>query len=297
MTSVVLNNPSQPICFHVACDGLGENDKQNLDKFSLLYKNVRVMVYNAAPLVNEIKKVQPAQKYMEEAAFLRVFLPLLLPQNIEKIIYMDADTLCIGALGELWEAELGENIIGAVFYEKADAHLQWLNLKSGDYFSSGVMVIDLAKWRQSRITQKIAEFQQNIGQDFYMLTGDAINSVLSGKAASLPPKFNSMIEAYNPLFDDIKANTAVLHFVNEGKPWQKYTEKWVENLYWSYVRRSLWFYIEPEEPWEIKTVFMAGKNAELSGNYKDAAYYLGQAANRLLDYYIEHQKKENDENA
>ena len=31
MTSIVWNHPGQPICFHLACDGLHEEDKARLE--------------------------------------------------------------------------------------------------------------------------------------------------------------------------------------------------------------------------------------------------------------------------
>lgn len=39
MTSIVLNHPGQPICFHVACDGREEADGQKLDEFTMYIRD------------------------------------------------------------------------------------------------------------------------------------------------------------------------------------------------------------------------------------------------------------------
>lgn len=44
--------------------------------------------------------------------------------------------------------------------------------------------------------------------------------------------------------------------------------------------------MEPIEPTTVKAGFLAGKNAEARGDYKEVAYYLGLTASRLMEYYL-----------
>ena len=47
MTNIVLTHIGQEICFHIACDGLHEEDKRRFDQFTVLYRNVKIFLYDA----------------------------------------------------------------------------------------------------------------------------------------------------------------------------------------------------------------------------------------------------------
>lgn len=288
MTSIVLNHPGQPICFHVACDGLNEADKGKLDEFTLLYRNTRIMIYDASALLTSIPTPQVAPERLNKSVFLRVLLPQFLPQELTKVIYLDADMLCIGRLDLLWETALGECAIGASFYAKdTEGHAKRLNLQPNIYFNAGLMVMNLPVWRQQKLTQQVLALYQNRVKDFLLLEQDALNCILRGQIVPIAERYNHMIDAFNPLLSKIQPEDAILHFANEGKAWFRYPAEQIEQLYWRYVRRSLWFELEPLEPWDAKTAFLAGKNAQQRGDYQAAAKYLGMAARTFMEFYLQ----------
>lgn len=288
MTSIVLNHPGQPICFHLACMGLNDKDKVKLDEFTLLYRNTRIFIYDAQELLKDVPESQAAPERLNKSVFLRVLLPDFLPHELTKVIYLDADMLCIGRLDQLWETALGERAIGASLYAKdTEGHARRLGLKPNTYFNAGLMVMNLPVWRQQKLTQQVLTLYQRRVKDFRLLEQDALNCILQGKIVVIAEKYNHMMDAFNPLLAKIQPEDAILHFVNEGKAWFRYPVEQIEQLYWCYVRRSLWFELEPQEPWDAKTAFLAGKNAEQRGDYQAAAKYLGMAACTLMEFYLQ----------
>lgn len=171
-------------------------------------------------------------RYSREAWY-RTLLPELLPE-VERVLYLDADTLIMGSLDTLWSTDLESNVIGAVanpLYPFMDTEfMRNLGLKPGrDYFNSGVLLMDLARWREQGLTQELHAFVATHGAAQQWPDQNALNAVLRGRWLSLPPRWN----AQNVYFDlkpsqlpctpeqtrQARKNPAIVHFVAPYKPW------------------------------------------------------------------------------
>lgn len=289
MTSIVWNNPGKPICFHLACDGLDEADRARLDTFTKLYSHTRVELYDVREQLQGIKLfVGTVPERLNRTVFLRILLPELLPAAAQRMVYLDADMLCVGDLDALWHAELEGRAVGAPLNPGHLRLSRALGLKHTHYLNAGTLVIDLAKWREQKLTQRVMNAYRRHGARFSLLEADALNLVLDGDFTELPADWIAFMEAFNPLLLRRQPGNLLLHFVNDGKPWIRYCAPEIEELYWGYVRRSLWADMQPLEPREVKIAFLAGINAKESRHFEDAAHYLSLAGERLMQYYLEH---------
>ena len=54
------------------------------------------------------------ENHLNLVTYLRLFMPSLLPQSQERVIFLDADLLVQRDLTELWQSELGDAPIAAV---------------------------------------------------------------------------------------------------------------------------------------------------------------------------------------
>ena len=103
--------------------------------------------------------------------YLRFYLPELLPR-VAKVVWVDADGLVFGDIGQLLErALIGEHArspIAAVLRPKKTvtlatgllaAQLQLLGLSgvspSAPVFNAGLLVLGLAQWREEHVTQQV----------------------------------------------------------------------------------------------------------------------------------------------
>tara|TARA_Y100000361_G_scaffold9552_2_gene7689 strand:- start:880 stop:1602 length:723 start_codon:yes stop_codon:yes gene_type:complete len=94
--------------------------------------------------------------------------------QLDRLIYLDSDTICTCCISKLWKEDLGSKVIGAVHHrsptrgQKANQYDPWslgtaksfFEFKDDDflsgnlpYFNSGVMVIDCRKWRDMEISK------------------------------------------------------------------------------------------------------------------------------------------------
>lgn len=293
MTSIVLNHPGQPITFHLVCDRLLVADKEKLDTFTQLYRNTRIFIYDAHEMLQKIPRVSAAvaPERLNQTVFLRVLMPMLLPLEFKRVIYCDADMLCLKNMAELWQLDLQGQPLAAAMEGDYQDKAKRLGLKQNRYFNAGFMVIDLERWRQLDLTRQVLDCYQQQGATFSLLEQDALNKVLEGAWLEISPYKVYLLDAFEETRITPQPENIFWHFLNEGKPWIAYCAAQIEKTYWSYVRRSLWYELEPSEPWEVRIALLAGKNARRRGQYKAAAAYLEVAAERLFEFYCAQTKR------
>lgn len=207
----------------------------------------------------------PSQDRFPPIIYLRLLMAELLPE-CDRALYLDVDTILLGDVGELFDAELGGQPLGAVrdlgiwLHRDAPAHnsltagtisdylrvtrpnLQAVPL---DYFNSGVLLMDLAQWRQRGLsgvlTGAAAGFAGHKWPD-----QDLLNAEFEGKVAWLDPRWNVMIEpilragAFLDAPDVVRHALArqierpgLAHFSNAYRPWLREDELPFGALWWA----------------------------------------------------------------
>ncbi|KAL5722251.1 putative galacturonosyltransferase-like 3 [Ranunculus cassubicifolius] len=97
--------------------------------------------------------------------YARIYLANLLPDTIHRIIYFDSDLILVDDVSKLWKIHLGtHHVLGAPEYCQANFtsyfnELFWSNPLFSEafkgrkpcYFNTGVMVIDLWRWRRGKV--------------------------------------------------------------------------------------------------------------------------------------------------
>lgn len=234
------------------------NDKMDESSKCSLYNLVReyggdICFYDVTKYMEKYKDIFKQSTNIFICA--RLIAAIVLPVDIKKVIYLDADTLIVGDLSDLWNADNSGFYIAAV-YDMALPPIgakENLELKKNDiYINSGVLCINLSLWRQDNLTEKFYLFcQQNV--DLKYIDQDAINFVCNGKILLLDPKYNMTFITselpynvakqildkytffyYSPYtFLQSQNNPIVIHFATEifGKPWYdvsniRYTHEW-----------------------------------------------------------------------
>ncbi|XP_057856283.1 probable galacturonosyltransferase-like 3 [Cryptomeria japonica] len=105
--------------------------------------------------------------------YARIYLADILPPCVERVIYLDSDLIAIDDIEKLWGIELGENPIGAPEYCHANLTSYFTEAFWSDgslaktfegrtpcYFNTGVMVIDLLRWRRNNYRVMVEEWMK-----------------------------------------------------------------------------------------------------------------------------------------
>src|SRR5439155_15542090 len=124
---------------------------------------------------------------------LRVVLPARLPE-LQRVLYLDADTLVGGSMAALWDTALEGAPVGAVanVTEPAmQAHVTSLGVERGGYFNAGVLLVDLGRWREEGATAALTRFvADRPGLPWF--DQDALNAVFAKRWKRLHPRWNAM---------------------------------------------------------------------------------------------------------
>ena len=135
-------------------------------------------------------------------AWYRIFLDKLLPEEVDKVLYLDADTLIASSIDELFQIPLENVAIGAAKDQQnfITATKQRIGLpQQHTYVCSGVLLMNLSYWREHNIAQQILDWTIANAHRLGCPDQDAINVVLREKTVVLPAKWG--IIARNFLYD------------------------------------------------------------------------------------------------
>ncbi|MEI6239037.1 MAG: glycosyltransferase family 8 protein [Planctomycetia bacterium] len=178
--------------------------------------------------------------YLKAPTLYRLLLGDLMPGNVDRVIYVDADTIIRRDITDLWEENLAGHSTAAVMdpvipWAACPDGLPWQELSlppDAAYFNAGMMVIDLGRWRRERIGQKALAFLRTHRLPHADQGG--LNAALSGQWKRLEPSWNlqaghlltarsltHVVETPEAL-DEARRTPAIVHFNNSpfGRPWE-----------------------------------------------------------------------------
>jgi lipopolysaccharide biosynthesis glycosyltransferase len=128
------------------------------------------------------------------ATFFDLRIEDLVPEEIQRVIYMDSDVIVRESIAELWERDLGGGLLGAVrdpVLPWAASALEWKELGLAPdmpYFNSGMLVIPLFRWRALEVSRRALELLGS--HDFPLADQDALNAIVAGNWTALEPRWN-----------------------------------------------------------------------------------------------------------
>ncbi len=188
---------------------------------------------------------------------LRLLTEQILPENLDKILYMDVDIVVTGSLNELYKYQFNNQIAAAVVKDVVrNNDYTRLNIDPSKtvYFNSGVMLINLEYWREHCVGKCCLNLLKTKSEALFMPDQDALNIILSGKVEYLHPKYNCLTIFYmreehlknrvkkSDLSDVIEAaaNPIIVHYVFVNKPWYKGEYLPQRHLWEKYLMQSPW---------------------------------------------------------
>lgn len=130
----------------------------------------------------------------------RLFLTDYLPEYVEKVLYLDSDTLIEQPLDELWDTDLEKYYLAGVDDCLSSKYRALVGLGiEGIYVNSGVLLINVKRWREENVCQKFVDMVVNNNGFFIFNEQSAINSMFCGRIKILPQNYNvnSMVYLYN----------------------------------------------------------------------------------------------------
>lgn len=163
-----------------------------------------------------------------------------MPQDINKVLFIDSDMLVVCDIRELFSIDLGDKILASS--SGGPSSFSWhkifksvngkddLVIDFKQYFCTGLMLINMPQWRAQNAESKCMEFLQRYKTEF--ANQDAINYVAQDNI-NLGSNWGILIYHYilkclqEPQrtrleYKDIFANIKIIHCNGPAKPWSNF---------------------------------------------------------------------------
>ena len=183
MESILSNSNKEKtfISFHLLCSpDITEITISLLKSLMKHYSNFELIIYGMG---NNF--FYRNDKRLSQVTYYRLFIPIII--NVEKIIYLDGDTLTLKDLTEMYNTPFNDNYILGILGIQAGG-LDYLGIQSKIYINVGVILLNLKKIRKDNKTPlflKMAKSKVILKHN----DNTILNYVLYPKIGKLPTKF------------------------------------------------------------------------------------------------------------
>ncbi|WP_305155282.1 glycosyltransferase family 8 protein [uncultured Alistipes sp.] len=279
LISLFENNPHATINLHVIYTALSDENKGLLTRIAEQYGH-KIAFYHTVP-DSSIKFDGLHQQKISVSTYLRLSAHTVLPEEIDKVLYLDGDIIVRSCLQELWETEFlknprgGEFPLAAVADQKdhSGSTLSYNRLKikpQYGYFNAGVLLLNLKYWRKHRVDETFGRILARFPEGLAFHDQDILNVAFNNNIRWLELTYNFMTEffmkpacrniswEFDGQIDRYRNNPAIVHFLGI-KPWFRECSHPMLQEFLKYKSMSPWAGVRiPRLPMPRKTRIIGG---------------------------------------
>lgn len=231
LTSIYQNHFQEPFSIYVLFDHLKMENQESLKQlvqpwnWSLHLIAVDDSLFEDATITDRY----PRQMYY------RLLAPMVLPKDLDRILYLDPDILVINSLRPLWEMDLQGKIFAAASHTQTTELANTINKvrlnTEHAYYNSGVLLMDLQQARMKMNLDQMFQYVKDHAKELMFPDQDVLNALYGKEIYPLDDYlWNYDARNYSRYLlrsqgmsnvDWIMENTAILHFCGKSKPWKK----------------------------------------------------------------------------
>lgn len=212
--------------------------------------------------------------------YARLFVSSVLPAKLDRVLYLDCDIIINKSISELWNLDIKGKTIAALKDAFSKQYRKNIDLEPDDImFNSGVMLIDLDKWRRENIESKLLEFIRKKNGKIQQGDQGALNAILSKETFCLEPRFNSVTIFYDFSYEEMMIyrkpvdfypreeielavrEPSIIHYTTSFLS----KRPWYEGCEHRYVAE--WFKYKDMSPWSDKPLWTEKKKNGIRGLY------------------------------
>lgn len=253
LTSLFETNPEERFVVYILSTGLEPENVSSFNALQQKYKAVFRFVHIDETLLHGCS-IREGDT-ISVATYFRLLAPGFIPEDVEKVLYLDVDIIVNGPVRPFWETDLEGYAFAAVmdesFYQE-DLYRRLDFPRSYGYVNAGVLLMNLAYWRENGCVKRCMDFVRENQQSLYFYDQDALNKILHAEKKLVSVRYNFQHGFLlwwqygyyeGALKEDIDAsafNPVVIHFDGRSKPWHKDSHHPYTSYFLHYKSISLW---------------------------------------------------------
>lgn len=168
--------------------------------------------------------------------YYRLASPLLLPPELDRILYLDVDTVILNPLAQLYDLPFeGAAFMACSHTRHALDKLNQVRLgleQEVRYLNSGVLLLDLARLRGLVHLDEIRSYAENYRHKLILPDQDILTALLGDQSRVLDSRLYNLsdkeylrwnTEHLKDRMDQdwVRRNTVIVHYCGRPKPWGK----------------------------------------------------------------------------
>jgi lipopolysaccharide biosynthesis glycosyltransferase len=245
LISLLVNNRDLSFTVYIISSGMS---KKNLRDFNDIVRNFNCSLKHITVSDELFVQLATRHPFYPKGIYYRLLIPDLIDE--EKILYLDSDIIVNGSIKELYNQDLGDNFVFAIEDPGFDRHEKLKMDKSSVYFNSGMMLINLAKWKETGLQKKVIDFIENNPDSIWFPDQCGLNSIINGRWKKVPLKYNQQSSIFSEDFEkkfkcftpeelrEAKTNPVIIHYTSGSKPWHFKNRHPYKKLYWKYLKMT-----------------------------------------------------------
>lgn len=241
----IISNTNEKIKIFILDGNISDKNKQKIEQLKRI-KNFEIQYLKIDK--NKFSQIpESCQAHISKETNYRFLISSLVPE-LSKCIFIDADLIFVDDIKKLWEIDITDYYMAAV-PDQAPLGPDYsgtnnLPLKeSYRYVNTGVSLINLLKWRENNIEEKLFENVIKYSKILQYPDQDTLNITLQEKVKVLPHQYNAMpVQKYYNRLEETEAftNPIVIHWAGFQKPWVDNKVRYFKE-YKKYAKRTPFF--------------------------------------------------------
>ncbi|TVP90685.1 glycosyltransferase family 8 protein [Alkalibacterium sp.] len=233
--SITDNHPRDSFCMYLLHNGISDDTinglKDFIEKEGDVFKPIKSDTF-----FRHSDKIAITRYYALEM-YLWMFAPYLLPDDVDRVLYLDPDIVCINDLKSFYNKSFyGYSFVATNYKYKTKwvqpfNNLRLRNFESDNYFNSGVVLMNLEKLRKTanpnEIVQSIRENKPFLilpDQDIFNLI--FVNDILEEdwRLYNMNPKVYEKLKILFPHkynLSNVENEVVFVHYSGKHKPWDE----------------------------------------------------------------------------
>ena len=198
---------------------LSESVKESI--LSVSQENYTINFVDMSEKIKYIKEKLHTRDYYSKAIYFRLFIPTMFP-HLDKALYLDSDIVIPGDISELYNTDLGTNLVGAIPDEAVsyvEEFIEYVNKYLGvhhtKYFNSGILLMNLKELRKFDFENKFISLLNQIA--FTVAPDqDYLNCICKDRVTYVSRVWNKQPFPSDEFTID---NINLIHYNLTAKPW------------------------------------------------------------------------------
>lgn len=230
LESLLLNNNQENLNIYIFFLHLSQKNQHHLRKTTEKYNsNIELITVDRHELPQLVLK-----HHFTIETYIRLIIHKHL--DVERILYLDVDTLIIGNLNSFYNENFKNYLFCAVENKGItnDKKNQLGMSKDMSYFNGGVMLLNLKRIKEVDFFEKVVDFILNNAEIIDFADQDGMNAIIKGK-------YKNVSHIYNQLtYQKYERKPKIIHYAGgKSKPFMKSSRNKFHFVYFKYYKKTV----------------------------------------------------------